>query len=652
MQPNEDELRSVLSRVAPAAPESIDDQPRDADEVHDRLVEAEDQAPGTVRKAIHPLGEDLFIFPNGPLIPVSDDEQRKRIQQTAQERWAVTNGELTVLRDLDGLVAAVSAAEASGRPIRFVGSARSLSRAPEPEAGAPLGVFADFSSQLPVETQTLRDGIEPTSLYRAESGRVVANVLIDLVQSGRALQDMGSGDFQGLVGAVSTSTHGSGVKYPALPALVKSMDVVSIEPPASPQGTSTVVKRRIEPQGGITDPEKFELLHAHDGLQLVQNDEIFDSYRVSLGCLGAIYSIVLEVVPSFYLHETRTLEPWSKVKREMATDLNRIDYYEILVSPFASLQADGTQDFTCLVTRRTRVENPANQKVSGGRPIGMKLAQTWAGRLAAGIELASTLRNPSVRAPKMVHTGLSATQVESYTDEWYKILLLRLDVNADSAELGIPMALTVGGAIDPSNAISATETILALAGRNQASMQSRLAGHSHPFESAFDALEKAWREVPLHTSPISLRFVREDTAALSMQYGKPTCMIEMPMPGNDSYQERLINHPDWLEKKEHRYLKLYKAYVDGRTQLFSQVESALASMNVRPHWGQTNFMTWDKVQATYPRAGSWKSIYDRANYAGTFDGPLTDQLGISQRQTRSSGVHPTSTATEAVRGAV
>lgn len=647
MQPKEDELRSVLSRVAPAEPE-----PGDADAMHDRLVEVEDQAPGTIRKAIHPLGEELFVFPNGPLVPVGDDEQRKRIQVTAQERWAVGGGELTLLRDLDGLVAAVSTAEASGKPIRFVGSARSLSRAPEPEAGAPLGVLADFSSQLPVESQTLRDGIEPTSLYRAEAGRVMANVLIDLTETGRALLDMGSGDFQGLVGAVSTSTHGSGVKYPAIPALVKSMDVVTIEPPESAQGTSSVVKRRIEPKSGITDPDKFNILHGSDGLELVQNDEIFDAYRVSLGCLGAIYSVVLEVVPSFYLHETRTLELWSRVRQEMAHDLNRIDYYEVLVSPFASAPADGTNDYPCLVTRRTRVESPAEQKVSGGRPIAMKLAQTWAGRLAAGIELASTLRNPSVRAPKMVQTGLHATQVESYTDEWYKILLLRLDVNADSAELGIPMELASDGTIDPSSAISATETILGLAARNQKSMQSRLAGHNHPFESAFDALEKAWREVPLHTSPISLRFVREDTAALSMQYGKPSCMIEMPMPGNDSYAQRLMNHPDWVEKVEHRHLKLYKAYVEGRRQLFFEVEAALASLNVRPHWGQTNFMTWEKVQATYPRAGSWKALYDSANYSGTFDGPLTDQLGISWGRARSSGVHRTSTAIGAQRGAV
>lgn len=618
--------------------------PDDPDALYEQLVQDEENVPGSPARAsqttelgspgvraITPRAagiDGIFDAPNGPLIPVSVAEQQALIEKTVAERWGVTSQNIESVTTIDALVELVQTAQTQGKSLRFVGSARSLSRASQPAVDGYLGAACKFGNELVLDVSSFRAGVDTTKLYSAEAGRVMANVLIDLDKSHRALADMGSGDFQGLVGALSTSTHGSGIKYPALPGIVRSMDVVTVLAPEQGQKLGKVVKQRIEPKDGISDPIAFAQVHKDDGLQLIQDDNLFKCWTVSLGCLGVIFSVVLEVQPEYWLHETRTVVWWSEVKKQMMSDLQRVDYYEILVNPIATDNGQ-VADHKCLVTCRNIVAAPAHGQHIGGRPLTMKVAQTDLGRLVAGITLDSTIRAPVSRVPHMLDMGISSTQVEGYTDIWYKVLLLRLDVNADSTELGVPLELDRWGAVDPRQAILATDAILTQATENYAEMSRRLAGHNQPFVSDLDGLIEAWEECPIHTSPISLRFVRATDAHLGMQTQQPTCMIEIPMPGSDMYDERLRLHPDNVDKSGHRHLKLYDAYVKGRLRLFKDIEAQLASFSVRPHWGQTNFMDWEKTQAVYPNAHLWREQYEIANQAGTFNNPLTDQLGIS-----------------------
>lgn len=626
--------------------------PVDPDEEYERLVQGEENAPGSVVRASVAMKRDapdvrtiapnaagvdaIFDAPNGPLIPVSAAEQQALIEKTAAERWGTTSQDIKSVSTIDELVQIIETAQSLGKSIRFVGSARSLSRASQPAANGQLGVACKFGDELALDVSSYRSGVDAATLYSAEAGRVMANVLIDLNKSGRALADMGSGDFQGLVGALSTSTHGSGVKYPALPGIVRSMDVVTVLAPEQGQELGRVVKQRIEPKSGITDPAAFAKVHASDGLKLIQDDDVFRCWTVSLGCLGVIFSVVLDVQPEYWLHETRTVVWWSAVKNQMMNDLNQVNYYEILVDPL-STKNGAIDDHKCLVTSRNIVAAPAHGHHIGGRPLTMKVAQTELGRLVAAITLASTIRAPVERAPHMINLGVTSTQVEGYTDIWYKVLLLRLDVNANSTELGIPLENQQAELVDPQEAILATEVILAQASANYNEMSKRLTGHNQPFVSAFDTLVQAWEECPVHTSPISLRFASATDAYLAMQVGKPSCMIEMPMPGSDRYDERLRQHAGNLDKNGHKHLKLYDAYVKGRLHLFKDIETRLASLSVRPHWGQTNFMTWEKTQEVYPEAKLWREHYEVANRDGVFNSPLTDQLGISVERLPESG---------------
>ncbi len=642
-----DEVKEFLKKVAGRLGLAHDENAEELSQLHERIVEHEEKNPGAVRGEAEKIFEDWLERPDGPLKEVSETTQCERVSETASTRWDVRKSSIVRPQGIDDLQKLVSQAQHEGTTLRFVGSARSLSRAPEPEKEGTLVSTCDLGDAKPLEVSTLRSDVDASQLYRAQAGRVLANILEDLEKNDQALADMGSGDFQGLVGAISTSTHGSGIRYPALPGIVRSLDVVTVKEPQPGQKHGPVVKRRIEPKDGITDPSQFAKVHADDGFELVQDDEQFNSWTVSLGCLGAIESAVIDVVPTYWLHETRKVEWWSDVQAQMQSDLNEVNYYEVLVDPVARKNGQKL-DHQCLVTRRNLVTDPEKQKRSGGRPLTMAIAQTFIGRWVSAIELAAAIRRPVQMVPGMLDTGVHATQVESYTDKWFEVLLLRLDINADSAELGVPMTETSSTALEsssadstvhPKNAIAATNEILGLSRRNQQKMQERLKGHEFPYWTAFEALLRSWEEAPMHTSPISLRFVRREQAFLSMQVGHPTCMIETPMPGNDGYDERL-RHKDPSEDAEATTkecgseLRLYAAYVKGRNKLFAETESALSKLGIRPHWGQTNFMTWETTLERYPSASKWKELYDVANRDGIFDGPLTEQLGISNAKTK------------------
>lgn len=623
------ETRELLLRLSGRAKGAINRLEGDEHALYDALVEKEERLPGEVRAEGEELTREGFDIPDGPLHPVSQETQCERVARTAEQRWQVDTSRVACPRGIDELLALLTEARLSRKTLRVVGSARSLSRAPEPSETGLLVSTCQLANPLEIETDILRADVGPAQLYRAQAGRVLADVLEDLSASGRALADMGSGDFQALGGALSTSTHGSGVKHPAFPGLVRSLDIVTWEQASAKYPEGRAVKQRIEPTLGITDPQKFRDKYGENEWLLIQDDEHFNSWTVSLGCLGVIESIVIDVVPTYWLRETRKLEWWSDVQSQMPADLNQIDYYEVLIDPTPQDNA-GQVDHRALVTRRNLVTEPAQQHPSGGRPITMKLAQTQIGRIVAGVELAWSIRNPLKRVPRMLHTSVTATQVESYTDLWFEVLLLRLDINADSSELGIPLTGGEGASVSPLQAIAAAQVILDQVADHQSQMSQRLAGHSLPFLTAFDALCSAWEETPLPTSPVSLRFVRGEAAYLSMQFAAPTCMMETPMPGNDSYDKRLSEGVQGKDERESKSLRLYSSYVTGRTNFFARAQELLRSHGVRPHWGQRNFMTWEKATQVYPSASKWFDIYSKANLDGTFNNPLTDQLGISQ----------------------
>jgi D-arabinono-1,4-lactone oxidase len=67
----------------------------------------------------------------------------------------------------------------------------------------------------------------------------------------------------------------------------------------------------------------------------------------------------------------------------------------------------------------------------------------------------------------------------------------------------------------------------------------------------------------------------------------------------------------------------------GGYRLLAGYEEGLADLEVRPHWGQYNTLSAERIEALYPRWRDWMVVERRLNASGVFDSPFTRRVGIS-----------------------
>ena len=108
-----------------------------------------------------------------------------------------------------------------------------------------------------------------------------------------------------------------------------------------------------------------------------------------------------------------------------------------------------------------------------------------------------------------------------------------------------------------------------------------------------------------HAGYISLRFVRESPAFLSMMYGRPITMAI----------ELFILHP-----------------IRGSEELLSAYEDALSKLGGRPHWGQFNRIAGDHATLAemYSKFPVWQDVERQLNSTGVFDSPMTKRVGFTR----------------------
>ncbi|SRR6266849_2614183 len=204
---------------------------------------------------------------------------------------------------LEDIVTIIREAEALRLTVRPIGSSHSWS---------DVCVTPDFmvlpfgiNKTLTLDRSLLRSTADPSELVEVESGIRLRELNEFLDQRGLALPNMGGYDGQTIVGVISTSTHGSGLTFGPLPEIVQSMDIVA----------SAGNVYRIEPSDGITDAAAYH--NRYPGRILKQDDKWFRAVLVSMGCMGVIYSVIIKVVPKFWLKETRSLTTWENIKPEL-----------------------------------------------------------------------------------------------------------------------------------------------------------------------------------------------------------------------------------------------------------------------------------------------------------------------------------------------
>jgi hypothetical protein len=386
---------------------------------------------------------------------------------------------------LEEIVAIVKEAEKGNLTVRATGSSLSFS---DVSLADDFLVMPDKLDKIftPIDTSLFKDGVDASTLYHFESGVRIRDLNDSLDNDGLALINMGGYDGQTFIGAMSTSTHGSGIEFGPFPDLAQCIEIVA----------DGGVLYRIEPADGITDRAKYENQYPPDssGRKLVQDDDWFNTVKAGMGCLGVIYSIIIKVRDKFWLKEVRTISKWKEVKELLKKGdvLKNNRHWEVIINPYIP---DGKDDHLCLITTRNDVPKPHDKTYD-------QLHRNFLSEFLASLPfLRKILRKifkwiPDV-TPKFIDEVLEGLRDKEYTNISYKVFNIGTanEIPAYSQEIALPMA--------GDRYIEAVDRFLEMTRRDQEVGDLYL------------------------TSPVALRFVKASPAFLSPQYGGDTCMMEI-----------------------------------------------------------------------------------------------------------------------------
>lgn len=426
-----------------------------------------------------------------------------------------------------------------------------------------------LNQPLSVDRARLRDPAM-ANIARVQSGITIEDLNYFLDGEGLALFNMGGYDGQTIAGVIMTATHGSGRDYGPIADQVLSLQVVG-------EGGKMF---QIEPTNGITDPSTFPGVLEENtdiAVQLIQDDDTFNAMRVSIGSMGVVYSVTLQADKKFWLKEVRKRTTWSELKKPggyLEKLLDNQPVYDDRPSPehiefqYTPYEMDGDHSF--LITERYRSyeplpEQPQKERGTPGTEFVSGLITVFEMPLVAIIN-----KFPAI-TKKILEQTLISQEDESFTNVSYDVF--------DIGVVNYTDALAIEVALDVEDTIAAVERTFELA------------------DQIFDE-----KQIP-HTGPISLRFVKQSDAMIAMQEGRDTLFIEIIMlNGVNGFKDLMLTYE----------------------------QTFLQEFNARPHWGlDLKLLEGDEqLRALYPRWDEWLEHYRQFNQ-GTFDGWVTDRLGIS-----------------------
>jgi hypothetical protein len=469
-------------------------------------------------------------------------------------------GDIRKPKGLSDIVKSVNDAREKKTTVRAVGSGHSFSNVAPVFKGGILLDPHGMDKVLDLDTSVLKDGKDGDSLFAVESGITIEHLNKELDKRHLALTNMGAYDQQTLAGAISTGTHGTGLRLGPMASSVRAVVLVS--------ESGTVYQ--IERSDGISDADAFKA-QVSDRI-LKQDDDWFKTVLISMGCTGIIYSYILEVVPAYYLEETRMLGSWETVKQ----DLNFVEgaapkvlsdnrHYEIDINPYP---VDGIH--SCVVQKKNIVNT---HKRSGSRGV-----KNWIAGILAGCPLAESwlvwfLNLWPSTSPEIINNALNALVDKDYIDKSYEVLNLGAvdNVKGLAMELSYPV---------DENLVAAIDELLAIFQDEASKMNWYMAG------------------------PFALRFVDASDAYLAPQQGRVTCMVELDMLVGVKTGDGLLRA------------------ITKRVQA--------GNSKVRVHWGlDLDTVESEDLVERYPELPKWLKVYSELNGTGIFNSPFTDRLGIS-----------------------
>lgn len=466
-------------------------------------------------------------------------------------------------RSLGQIISCIQQAEADKVNVRAIGSGHAFS-----DIGTTDGylVFTKaFNHVLNLDPNSLNDPSLAKNLIHVEAGITIEQLIQELEKRGKGLSNMGSYTGQAIIGAISTSTHGSGIKLGGLPSMVKSLVIV----------TSGGKAFRLEPTNGITNKATYN----DPIIPLIQNDNEFYSAVVSMGSMGVIYSLILQVEDFYDLVERRTLHFWDDVKLKLqTTDLMRqTRHFEVLINPYPS--PDHAGQHLCVITRREYAPKGTALDQDGRNSYWTRVTNSlpyFSNGIASGV-----FRNMPSKIPGLIDSALHDLPGD-YASHYYNVLRLGADaVNGYAVEIGY----------DLKSYFKAVDFIFDLAQRK--------------LKEAANVPDDEKYKYYI-TSPFCLRFVAASDALLSPQFGRETCMIEFP------------------------FVMFPGVQVTGESvNIMNELINYSLTIGGRPHWGlEFGYTTANDIKSVFPSQNldAWLAAYKKYNGNGTFDNTFTQRV--------------------------
>ena len=443
-------------------------------------------------------------------------------------------------------------------------------------------------------------------LVSVEAGINVLELNQALQRSKLAAQNLGSYNKQAFVGAMSTSTHGSGIGLGPMHDMVRSITLVATDGDCY----------RIEPKNGITDPEKF-----NDGdIKLVQDDDWFYSVVVSMGAMGVIYSVILQAQDAYWLEQNRILfQRWQDAKDDIVSKdlLKRIRHVEVYVNPNA---VDGKHH--CVVNKRRIVEDPGrpyDPKKDGTRPVkfsagvvaAIEESQNKGSDVfkAIGDFLTDPIKSTIKGIENLFHFGQPGKDndaentsedgksvlagVANCTPLWIRLMNCALKSSVTATYRNVSHEVLYLGVNGP-------DGFGIEAGFEYTTMEK--------VDEHLSLIFQFFKEKNAHghaaTTPMGIRFVKGTKAYLSPQYGRDTVMFEIGMLAGTNQGQ------DMLE----------------------DLQKILQKAGGRLHWGlhlKALDVAPDQLRRQYPMYDRWVKVYRALNSKGIFNNSFTERMELS-----------------------
>ncbi len=478
----------------------------------------------------------------------------------------------------------VAAAATPGRVLVPVGSHHSCSTAYRPPSFEDaVAIDVGGINQVIVLPE---QGPNGGTLVLCGAGIRICELNEALWELGLALPTMGSFDAQTIAGACSTATHGSASDVGAVSDAIVAVIVL-----AAPAAAGAAQERWgvLQVQADAAHVSKVPFAD-----RVVVSDAVFQALVVSIGLLGVIVALVLEVRPAFHLQRRRYPRRWREIREELTT---------LAVSPPAGIRGKGWRyelQLNPVAVRRffhLPIDEPSEGATRGPEWIGLELqTDEWDidpdyepgrntfGAVEAAVGVAGEDLDLRWFRPSMLITSeLYDSEAGLFGDRSYRVLREPyLDfVRAWASEWFVPLE----------HAVAVIDWMLE---RNLA------LGYGHP-----DRL----------LNPVAIRFVpsRHGTIAPS-RYGADSvaCSIE-PSSAVKTLKEASLDQRDVMV----RWCEAFQKESDAR------------GWGGRFHWGFVNDC-FDRAhfELRYPDLAQWREVFLTMNRRGRFDTTMARQLGL------------------------